>query len=275
MKAGVAVAIWMAAAQGCGAQPPGRAVSISFEYAEHAGFGETPIRLTIEGTEATLVRQQSQAEAQAIGVFHAPVSSEQIRRLNAATPDALRSAVSMPPDSPNFTVRLRAGTRNVNLRIAAHPEALTEVEALTNDVNKLIAELPWKAERALWLELMPPAVAVTAGKPVEFVVRLHNPGTQALSLPLKAGAITIQAMAAVAPPRVPGVTPRPRFWETAGGDRTLPASVTVPAGATADIKLQATIDEAKSTLVRANFEMRRGADAFGAAFSKALTINVK
>ena len=147
--------------------------------------------------------------------------------------------------------------------------------ALTNEVNRLISELHWKPERALWLELMAPAAAVAAGKPAEFVVRLHNPGTQALTLPLKAGAITIQAMTAVAPPRVPGVTPRPRFWETAGAGKPLPASVTIPAGGTADLKLPATIDEAKQMLVRANFEMRRSADGFSAAFSKALAINVK
>jgi len=82
-------------------------------------------------------------------------------------------------------------------------------------------------------------------------------------------------MTAVASPRVPGVTPRPRIWETAGAGKALPASVTIPAGGTTDLKMQATIDEAQQMLVRANFEMRRSADAFGAVFSKALPINVK
>jgi hypothetical protein len=275
MKTCLAVAIWMAAWNGCAAQPPGRAVNFSFEYAEHAGMGETPVRLTIDAQQATLQRSQSQTEGQAIGVFHAPVSSEQIRRLTAATPDALQVAVPMPPDSPNFTVRLRNGARNVSLRIAAHPEALTEVEALTKEIESLITGLPWKAERALSLELRPPAAPVTSGKPAGFTVRLHNPGTQSLTLALQPGAIRIEAMLAAAPPRVPGVTPRPRFWETAGEGKTLPASVTIPAGGTTDLKLEATIDEPKEMLVRANFEIRRTAEPFVAAFSKPLTIAVE
>jgi hypothetical protein len=250
-------------------------VNFSFEYAEHAGMGETPVRITIEGSVATLVRHQSQVEAQAIGLFHASVSPDEIRRLSAATPDALRGTAPMQPDSPNFTVRLHDATRNVSLRIAAQPDQLTEVAPLMKEIEHLIGGLQWKAERALWLEVMPPAAAVAAGKPTEFIVRLHNPGTQAVNLPLKAGAITIEAMSAVAPPRVPGVTPRPRFWEMAGAGKTLPASVTIPAQGVTDLKLQATFDEAKQMLVRANYTMRRSADGFGAAFSKPLTIDVK
>ena len=60
-----------------------------------------------------------------------------------------------------------------------------------------------------------------------------------------------------------------RRWKGAAGQRDNSRR------GTTDLKMQATIDEAQQMLVRANFEMRRSADAFGAVFSKALPINVK
>lgn len=234
----------------------------SFEYAQHAGYGGLPIRISIAGTHATLIRQDALAGGDPIGVFRAEIGAAQQARLASAVPDSIDSSVPAMRDAGYFTVRLQADGRKVDLRISQHPAALEKARDLMREVGLLETGLAWKPVRAFTLELAP-----------GFVVRFHNIGTEAVRVAFQTLGLTIESIPAAEPPKVPGVTPPSRVWELANGEAALPPGLEIAPGASADVRLPLAAPVSSGKLYRARF-FARGAtdpakpDVFGTATSK-------
>lgn len=230
------------------AMPGAGAAVFSFEYAQHSGYGRMPLRIVVEGTQATLIRQETMTAGEPIGVFQATLPPAEQQKIAAATPESIDSAPAAQRDSEYFVVRLKTGQRNVELRIAHDPAALGASAALMKEMAHLEKDLAWKPVRAIVVELTP-----------EFRVNVRSIGSEAVRLPLGPLGLTIESIAAAEPPRVPGVTPRPRVWEMANGTAQLPKSIELGPGQSMEFPLPlASVSEDK--LYRARFFARGNID---------------
>jgi hypothetical protein len=236
--------------------------AFSFEYAQHAGYGGLPIRISIAGTHATLIRQDALAGGVPIGVFRAEITAEQQRRLASAVPDSIDSPVPAVRDSGYFTVRMQVDSRKVDLRISQDPAAQEKARDLMREVGLLETGLSWKPVRAFTLELTP-----------GFAVSFHNIGTEAVRVAFQTLGLTIESIPAAEPPKVPGVTPPSRVWELANGEAALPPALEIAPGASADVHLPLAGPVSPDKLYRARFSARgvtdpAKPDLFGTATSK-------
>ena len=233
----------------------------SFEYAQHAGYGGLPVRMLVAGTRATLIRQDALEGGAPIGVFRAAITAAQQKQLMELTPDAVDSPVAPARDAGYFVIRLRAGARTADLRIAHDPRATEKVRPLLHEIERLETSLAWQPVRAIALELTP-----------GFAVRFRNIGTEPVHLSFGTLGLTIESIAAEEPPKVPGVTPPARVWELATGQATLPPGIEIAAGESADLRLPLG-PTSKAKLYRARFFARGTTDPdqpelFGTATSK-------
>lgn len=239
----------------------------SFEYAQHSGYGDLPIRILISETHATLIRQDTLNAGDAIGVFRANVTKALMDRLTATTPDLIESPPTPPPtrDSSYFVIRLQTDARKVELRVAHHPDALEKIKDLMREINVLETKTPWKPFRTLALDLTN-----------DFTIRLTNAGTETIHVPFQTLGLTIESIDAKAPPPVPGFTPPPRVWELASGKGTLPSAIDIAPGTSTEYHLPLLVPASKDKLYRVRF-FARGAidptlpDIAGTAVSKAMT----
>jgi hypothetical protein len=258
-----------------------QSANFTFEYVLHGGYGETPVRIRVNGNRATIVRQLARNEGEAIGVFECDLNAPQRSRLQAAIPDSVASTIAPERDGSYHAVRLQTPQRNVNLRVADHPDALAGIAKLLAEVAEFETKLPWRAVRSLTLELVPPGSAVAARRPVEFTVRLRNAGTKAVRLPLRESSLFVAAMPSASPAIKPGVTPLPRVWENVtAATVALPKTVDLAPGAFTDLKIPATFDQAGQLLVHAQLELPGGIDpekpeVFGSTASKPVSIAVR
>ncbi|WP_321475358.1 hypothetical protein [uncultured Paludibaculum sp.] len=245
------------------AMPGADAAVFSLEYAQHSGYGRMPTRILVDGTKATLIRQETLKAGEPIGVFQAAITQADQKRLAAAVPDSIDAGAPPMRDSEYFIVRLKTDNRNADLRFAHDPAALEKAGAMMKELTRLETGLAWKPARAVVLELTP-----------NYAVNIRNIGTESVRLPFGTLGLTIESIAAAEPPKVPGMTPRPRVWEMANGTANLPKSVELAAGQSLEFALPLGATTADK-MYRARFYARGNIDPaqpdlFGTAYSVAV-----
>ncbi|MGJ5819020.1 hypothetical protein [Paludibaculum fermentans] len=245
------------------AMPAAEAATFSLEYAQHSGYGRMPLRILVEGNQATLIRQETLTAGQPIGLFRATVTAADQKRLASAVPDSIESGTPLQRDSDYFIVRLKTAQRNVELRFAHDPVALGKAAPMMKELERLEKDLAWKPLRAILVELTP-----------AYAVSIRNIGSEPVKVPFGTLGLTIESIAAAEPPKVPGKTPPPRVWEMANGTANLPKSIELAAGQSLEFTLPLG-PTAKDKLYRACFNAQGNIDPadpeiIGTAYSLAV-----
>lgn len=230
------------------AMPGAEAATFSLEYAQHSGYGRMPLRILVEGTQATLIRQETLNAGQPIGLFRASFTAADQKRLSAAVPDTIESGAPLMRDSDYFIIRLKTAQRNVELRFPHDPVALGKAAPMMQELARLEKELAWKPVRVILVELTP-----------SYAVSIRNIGSEAVKVPFGTLGLTIESIAAAEPPKVPGKTPPPRIWEMASGTAHLPKSIEIGAGQSLEFPLPLG-PTAKDKLYRARFNAEGNID---------------
>jgi len=253
-----------------------------FQCVLNAGPGDVPVRLTVEGRQATLIRQRAEPETggEAIGVFRAELLDEDLGRIESAFPDQLEDVEPPAPDTPCSRFKLTANGRDVELLVPHEPEALAQVSELAAEVDRLTQQLLGHPVRALCLEVVAPKSAPVAGRPSKIKVQLRNPGEQAAEIGLEEPGVWIEAAPAPEPVTDPNVTPLPVIWERISTGAPSKRSVKVKGGAGAEVSVPVAFPQSGAVLVVARFE-REGelkADAagiFGTVMSEPVELDVR
>ncbi len=253
-----------------------------FGYVLSAGPGDVPLRLSIDGHQATLIRQRAVPEAggEAIGVFRAELLDEDLSRIESVFPDRIKDVEPPAPDTPCSRFKLTSNGRNIELLVPHEPEALAQVSELAAEVDRLTQQLLAKPYRALCLELVVPKSAPVAGRSSRIKVQLRNPGEQPVQVGLQEPGVWIEAAPAPEPVTDPNVTPLPVIWDRISTGAPSRRSVKVKGGASAEVSVPVAFSQPGPMLVQARFEREGELDAeaaeiFGAVMSEPVELDVE
>jgi hypothetical protein len=223
-----------------------------FEYVLVFGPGDTPLRLTIDGHQATLIRPRAIPEigGDTIGAFRAQVGDEDLLRLERAFPQP-PPAFSLAPDEPNLLFTLKSAKRTVELRVPHRPDALMTVSNLTTEVERISKELLGNPYRALSLEIVSPGAEAVFGRPVKIEVRLHNAGVKPVRIAPDEGELWIEAAVRTPPAKGRNEMAASPVWEIVGRDSPLEQTLLIQEESSISVSVPVTFQEPMQTLVRA------------------------